>query len=110
MNAKGMKTKDSQEFVKAFSANIMITKRNRPKKVWVYKGTAFAGAFKKICAGEGIQVYSTMKETKTAFAERTIRSLKKILYRYTEVFGYKYIHKIPQFITTLNTRPNSSIV
>ena len=26
-----------------------------------------------------------------------------------EDFGYKYIHKLPQFITTLNSRPNSSI-
>ena len=26
-----------------------------------------------------------------------------------EVYGYKYIHKIPQFITTLSSRRNSSI-
>ena len=31
VNAKGMKTKDSQETVKVFSA--MITKKNRPKKI-----------------------------------------------------------------------------
>ena len=36
VNAKGMKTKDSQETVKAFSS--MITKKNRPKKIWVDKG------------------------------------------------------------------------
>ena len=107
VNAKGMKTKDSQETVKAFSS--MITKKNRPKKIWVDKGTEFAGAFKKFCAAEGIQVYSTMSETKAAFAERTIRSLKNILYRYMEEFGYKYIHKLPQFIATLNSRRNSSI-
>ena len=76
VNAKGMKTKDSQETVKAFSS--MITKKNRPKKIWVDKGTEFAGAFKKFCAAEGIQVCSTMSETKAAFAERTIRSLKII--------------------------------
>ena len=98
VNAKGMKTKDSQETVKTFSS--MITQRNRPKEIWVDKGTEFAGAFKKFCAAEGIQVYSTMSETKAAFAERTIRSLKKILYRYMEDFGYKYIHKLPQFIAT----------
>ena len=40
-----------------------------------------------------IQIYSTMSETKAAFAERTIRSLKNILYRYMEGSGYKYIHK-----------------
>ena len=50
-----------------------------------------------------------MSETKAAFAEHTIRSLKNILYRYMEDYGYKYIHKLPQFITTLNTRRNSSI-
>ena len=47
-----MKTKVSQETVKAFSS--MITKRNRPKMIWVDKGTEFAGAFKKFCAAEGI--------------------------------------------------------
>ena len=107
VNAKGMKTKDSQETVKAFS--FMVTKKNRSKKIWVDKGTKFAGAFKKFCAAEGLQVYSTMCETKAVFAERTIRSLKIILYRYTEVFGHKYIHKLPQFITTLNSRRISSI-
>ena len=99
VNAKVMKTKDSPETVKAFSS--MITKRNRPKKVWVDKGTEVAGAFKKSCTAEGIQVYSILSETKAAFAERTIRSVKNILYRYVEDFGYKYIHKLPQFITTL---------
>ena len=102
-----MKTKDSQETVKTFLC--MITKRNRPKKIWVDKGTEFAGAFEKFCTAEGIPVYSTMSETKAAFAERTIRSLKNILYRYMEDFGYKYIHKLPHVVTTLNSRRNSSI-
>ena len=50
-----------------------------------------------------------MSETKAAFAERTKRSLKNILYRYMEEYGYKYVHKLPQFIATLNSRRNSSI-
>ena len=108
VNAKGMKTKDSQETVKAFSS--MITKRIRPKKIWVDRGTEFAGAFKKFCGFEGIQVYSTLCETKAAFAERTIRSLKNIFYRCMEDCGYKYIHKLPNFITTLNYRRNSSSI
>ena len=49
-----------------------------------------------------------MSETKAAFAERTIRSLKNILYRYMEDNGYKYIHKLTQFVTTLNSRRNCS--
>ena len=102
-----MKTKDSQETVKAFSS--IITKRNRPKNIWVDKGTEFDGAFKKVCTAEGIQVYSTLSETKAASAEPTRRSLKKILYRYMEDYGYNYIHKLPPFITTLISRRNSSI-
>ena len=107
VNAEGMKTKDSQETVKAFSS--MIAKKNRPKKIWLDKGTEIAGAFKKFCTAEGIQVYCTMGETKAAFAERTIRSLKNILHRYMKDYRYKYIQKLPQFITTLNSRRNRSI-
>ena len=102
-----MKTKDSKETVRAFLT--MITKKNRPKKFLADKGTEFAGEFKKLCKAEGIQVYSTMSETKSAFAERTTRSLKNILYRYIEDNGYKYIHKLTQFVTTLNSRRNCSI-
>ena len=102
-----MKKKDSKEFVKVFSS--MITKSSRPKKFWVDKGTDIAGALKKFCAAEGIQVYSTTGETRAAFAERKIRSLKNILYRYMEEYGYKYIHKPPQYITTLNSGRNNSI-
>ena len=39
--AKGMKTKDAKENVRAFLTT--ITKKNRPKKIWVDKGTEIAG-------------------------------------------------------------------
>ena len=107
VDTKGMKTKDSKVKVKTFSK--MITKKKRPKKSWVDQGTEFAGEFKKFCSAEGIEIYSTMSETKAAFAERTIRSLKNILYRYMEDYGYKYNHKLPQFIGTMNSRNNRSI-
>ena len=107
VDAKGMKTKDSKETVCAFFT--MTTKMNRPKKIWVDKGTEFAGEFKKICKAEGIQIYSTMSETKGTFAERPIRSLKNIRYRFMEDKGYKYIHKLNQFVTTLNSGRNCSI-
>ena len=107
VDAKGMKTKDSKETVKTFTK--MITKKNRPNKIWVDQGTEFAGEFKKFCSAEGKEFYSTMSETKAALAESTIRSLKNILYRYMEDYGYKYIHKLPQFIATMSSRNNRSI-
>ena len=50
VDAKGMKTKDSKETIKTFSK--MITKKNRPKKIWVDQGTEFAGEFKKFCSAD----------------------------------------------------------
>ena len=102
VDAKGLKTKDSKEIVEIFSK--MITKNNRSKKIWVVQGTEFAGDFKKFCVAEGMHVYSTLSATKATFAERTIRSLKNILYRYMEEHGFKYIHKLSQFVKILNSR------
>ena len=75
VDAKRMKSKGSKDTVRAFFS--VITKKNRPKKIWVEKGTEFVEDIKKLCKAEGIQTYSTMSETKAAFVERTIRSLKK---------------------------------
>ena len=50
-----------------------------------------------------------MSETKAAFAERTIRSLKNIPYSNMEGNGYKYVHKLTHFVTTLRSRRNFSI-
>ena len=49
-----------------------------------------------------------MSETKAAFAERTIRSLKSILWRYMEDKGYKYIHKLTHIVKTSNFLRNCS--
>ena len=70
VDAKRMKTEDSKETAHVFLTT--ITKKNRPKKIWVDKGINFEGEFKKLCKAEGIQIYSTMSETKAAFAECTI--------------------------------------
>ena len=50
-----------------------------------------------------------MSETNAALAERTKRSSKNVLYRYMEDYAYKYVHKLPEFITKLNSRRNSSL-
>ena len=63
------------------------------------RGIEFAGEFKNFCSAEGIEIYSTMSQTKAAFAERTIRSLKNVLYRYMEDYGYmKYLNLLQQGI------------
>ena len=81
----------------------MITKKST-RKMRVGKATEFAGEFEKLCQAEGIRRYSTLSETEAAFAERTIRPLRNILYRYMEDNGNRYIHKLTQFVTILNSR------
>ena len=45
-----------------------------------------------------------MSETQAAFDERTVRSLKNKFYHYMDDYGYKYIHKLYQFVTTVQSR------
>ena len=103
-----MKTKGSTETVRAFFS--MIIKKILAKKIWVEKGTEFAQQFKKLCKAERLQQYSTVSDTKAAFAEHTIRSLKKVDHCYMEAYGYEYNHNVTQFVTTLNYRRNFSTV
>ena len=58
-----------------------MIRKKQPEKVWTDKGTEFKGAFKKLCEKRGIATYKTQSETKSAFAERNIRSLKTIIYK-----------------------------
>ena len=44
-----------------------------------------------------------MSENKASFPERTIRSLKNILYRYMKDNGSMYTHKLTQFVITKNS-------
>ena len=64
----------------------------------------YAGESKNFCSAEGIEIYSTMRETKTACADHAILSLKNILYRFMEDYRHKYKYKLPQFIATMNDR------
>ena len=64
---------------------------------------------KKLCWEKNIENYSTKSETKGAFAERAIQSLKHIIYRYKEDHGEKFIYTLPQFVSKMNCRINRSI-
>ena len=77
-----MKTKYAKDTLQAFRK--MISRKNTPEKLWVDKGTEYGGTFEKFCKEKDIEFYSTMSETKAAFAERAVQSLKHIIYRYIE--------------------------
>ena len=73
--AKGMKTKDSKETVsKLFPKTIDQKKKGRSVDRICWKIENFSST-------EGMEIYSTMSETKSAFAERTMSSIENIVYR-----------------------------
>ena len=88
---------------------LWLQKRIDPRKFGSTREHSLLESLKKFCKAEGIEVYSTMSEIKTAFAERTNWSLKNVFYSDKEDYGYNYIHKISQFDTTLNSRKNWTI-
>ena len=84
-----------------------MIKKKRPEKLWTEKGSEFKGDFKNFCGKKGIHLFTTESETKSAFAERNIRSLKNIIYKYLEEkWSWTYIKDLPQFVNTINSRIN----
>ena len=82
--------------------------KNTPEKLWNDKGTVYGGIFQTTIPRKNIEVYPTRSETKAAFAERAIQSLKHKTDRYREDHGQKFFHKLPQFVSKMNSRLNRS--
>ena len=75
---KALYAKDAVEALKK------MIKQKKPERVWTDKGSEFKGEFKKFCEKKEILLYTTENKTKSAFAERNIRSLKNIIHKYLE--------------------------
>ena len=105
LRVEPLKDKYAATAAKAFAK--MLNKRVKPEKVWTDKGTEFKGVFEQFCKRKGIDTYTTNSETKSSFAERNIRSLKNIIYKYLEEkWTYIYLPQLPEFVKTINTRVN----
>ena len=81
----------AKDAVKAFKKRI---KKKQPEKVWTDKGSEFKGDFKNFCEKKGIHLYTTENETKSAFAERKIRSLKNLFTNIWRKNGFGRILKV----------------
>ena len=80
---------------------------HQPEKIWVDKGREFAGDFAAFCRSTGIDIYSTKSETKSALAERNIRSLKSLIFKYMHEHDRNtYIDNINHFVSIINRRVN----
>lgn len=78
-----------------------------PEKIWVDRGREFSGEFAKFCRENGIEIYSTKSETKSALAERNIRSLKSLIFKYMHEHDQSnYINQLDKFVSIINNRVN----
>lgn len=82
----------------------------KPKLLWTDQGTEFEGSFLRFCISKDIKKYHTFSETKAAYAERAIRSLKNIMYRFMEEKKTNhYIGQLQSFVKIMNGRMHRSI-
>lgn len=103
-----MKNKTAKETKLVFSK--IVCPQKKPKKLWVDDGTEFKGEFKHFCDANDINIYSTHSEKKSAFAERNIRSLKSLIYKYLHEYETtRYIDCLQDFVSVINCRVNRMI-
>ena len=103
LRVEPMRSKSAEETAKSFAR---MTKK-KPQKVWSDMVTEFRGAFERFCQSNEIATYSTRSEAKAAFAERNIRSLKNLVYKFLEnKWSYHYMNKMQSFVQAINSRVN----
>lgn len=107
---KPMKSKKGEETAKSFE-EILKESGRKPEKLQTDKGTEFYNKyFKNVMKKYSILLYSTESDKKAALAERCIKEIKKLIYRYlTFNQTNRYIDVIQQIFETYNKTFHSSI-
>lgn len=108
--AESMMSKRGKDTSKAFE-KIITTSGRQPEKLQTDKGTEFYNSdFKKVLKKYNIKLYSTESDKKAAIAERCIKEIKKLIYRYmTDKQTNRYIDELKNIMKTYNSTYHSSI-
>ena len=87
------------------------SKRRKPNKIWVDKGSEFYNSsFKKWLKDKDIEMYSIHYEGKSVVAERFIRTLKTKIYKYmTLVSKNVYTNKLDDIVGEYNNTYHRTI-
>jgi hypothetical protein len=105
-----MKTKKGTDTAKAF-AKILAKSRRVPEKLQTDKGVEFYNKnFNAVLCKHNIVLYSTESDKKAAIAERCIKEVKKLIYRYLSTYQTnRYIDQLQSIMDTYNSTLHSSI-
>ena len=84
-----------------------MTTKIRPEKVWTDDGKDFLGSFKQFCEQKKIILYQNRNGKKRAFAERNIRSMKSLIYKYlNDNHISSYIDNLQYVVNVINSHVN----
>ena len=104
-----MKDKTHKSVLQALKK--VLAGNRRPTSIRSDLGKEFVNKYVRgYFSKEGINAYYSQNETKSAVVERSIRSLKTIMYTYfRHKQTYKYIDVLQDMVTSYNKRPHRSL-
>ena len=101
--------KSSKSVIAGFKQ--IFYKGRKPKWLRADHGGAFDNRWlKQYLKSKDVGILYTLNEAKATYAERVIRTLKTVMYRYfTHYQTYKYNDKLQDFVNDYNNRPHRSL-
>ena len=104
-----LKDKTSKEVSTAFEK--VLASGRKPNSIRTDKGKEFTNRWvKSLMKRNDVYLFSTKNEVKANYAERVIRTLKGMMYRYfTHKQTYKYVDVLDDLVSNYNHRPHSSL-
>ena len=105
-----LKDKKGVSIVNAFQ-KILDDSKRKPNRIWVDKGSEFYNnSFKKCLQDNDIAMYLTHNADKSVVAERFIRTIKNMIYKYmTSVSKNVYIDKLVDILDKYNNTKHMAI-
>lgn len=106
-----MKNKTGASTTAAFESILRRAKPRKPQKLQTDKGTEFLNStFQSMLHHRNIEFFTTYSDTKAAIAERSIQTLKVLIYKYLkEINSNRFLDHLQNIVSTYNLTFHSSI-